>query len=125
MTIPLPLILSLLISAGLFPFFGFYVFLIPIVEVFIDLDGMIYYMLKNKELNPVKVFNSKKYKNQPVRILHSFEFLVLIIVLAFVSAKIFIPVLVAILIHYSFDIYLKSYQSKHGWFLINLLVKRA
>lgn len=98
------LIASLLLAAVLYPFYGLYS-LLALVGSLIDIDHYIFYVIKNRDLNPRKAYNfchNKTYLNI-FCILHNLEFIILLAALS-----LFIPVLfiaaISIAIHLLMDI---------------------
>lgn len=105
-------IISLVLVAILFPFFSFYSFIALIGGFLIDVDHLIFYYIKFRNLNFRRAHNYfknialkedfKRYK-KVVRIFHSIEFIILIIILSFYR-KIFFILLIGIIAHLTMDI---------------------
>ncbi len=105
-------IASLILAIILFPFFGFYSFIVLISGFFIDFDHILFYWFRFKSFNLNRAYNYfrditlkrdiKEYK-KVFRIFHSVEFITLISILTFYH-KIFLILLIGLIIHIIMDI---------------------
>jgi hypothetical protein len=105
-------------------FSGFVIFL---TSIFMDLDHVLLYYLDTKNLNPSKFMNySRKRKEcwrnisenesnlykKPHFILHGMEFLLLLLIFSFLHVF-FLWILIGILIHLFFDLFVLIYEKEH------------
>jgi len=106
------LIVSLILAIILFPFFGLYSFVALIGGFLIDVDHIILYWIRFKNLNLTKTYkyfreiginkDLEEYK-KTIRIFHSIEFIILIIIASFYH-KFFLILLISLIIHMIMDL---------------------
>ncbi|MBU1946857.1 MAG: hypothetical protein KKC54_07880 [Nanoarchaeota archaeon] len=106
------LIVSLILAAILFPFVGINSMIIIVGGVLIDLDHVIYYWIKFKDLNFKNAYNyckniaqteEFKKKKKVFMVFHSVEFIAMIIILSFYYPFLWMLV-VGIIVHLIMDI---------------------
>ncbi|MBU0628509.1 MAG: hypothetical protein KKC75_04920 [Nanoarchaeota archaeon] len=106
------LIVSLILAAILFPFVGINSLIIIVGGVLIDLDHVIYYWIRFKDINLKNAYNyckniaqteEFKKKKKVFMLFHSVEFIAIIIILSFYYTFLWMLV-VGIIVHLIMDI---------------------
>ena len=112
------IIASLILSALLFPFFGFSSLFILIGGFLIDIDHILFYWLRFKSLNIkrayqyCKALDLKKIKGKKVfMVFHSIELIVIISILSFYHI-IFLALSIGMLLHIAMDIFGEYFISR-------------
>ncbi|MBI3026472.1 hypothetical protein HYY70_00010 [Candidatus Woesearchaeota archaeon] len=87
-------LLSLILAAALYPFFGLNVWVVFAGGVLIDIDHYLFYIFKTKGLSPLKCYryftteameNNHKHINGNFLVFHTVEFLLIALALSFYS----------------------------------------
>ncbi len=103
------LITNTILAAVLFPFFGWISLLVFMGGFFIDVDHYIYYVLAKKKLslNQCREYYSKEQylleTHHVLVVAHTVEFLLLMIILSFMS-ELFVFILVGLILHIAMDL---------------------
>ena len=113
------LFISLILTLGLFPIYKWYVLIIPLVSILIDLDHIPHYFIKFRSLNLIKAYNYFKNKTEckDLAPLHTIEVLIILLILLFYS-KIILMFFLAALLHILLDIFEAVIKKKKRSFSI-------
>lgn len=113
------LIVSLILVVILFPFFGFYSFVVLISGFFIDVDHIIFYWIRFKSFDLKRTYGyfiglseDSEERKRVFRIFHSIELIILIAILSLYH-QIFAVLLAGFIVHLSMDINYKNSKSKN------------
>ena len=119
------LVVSIILSALLYPLFGWKVLLILISGVLIDIDHYFWYIYKYRKID---IFESYKFFIKPMNekdfksimgillIFHTVEFLTIMIVLSYFN-KIILIFTIGLLLHYALDLIYLYFVAER--FLVN------
>lgn len=139
MRTPVHLIVSLILSALLYPLFGWKVLLILISGVAIDIDHYFWYILKYKKVGLFSCYkhltvglekNNWKDALGALFIFHTIEFLLIIVIASFYSEYALI-LLIGLSVHYLLDFIWHCYVPKRmitnpsiiSWIFKNIIQK--
>ncbi len=129
MRVSIHVLVSVIICALLFPFYGWNVLFVIVGGVLIDIDHYLRYISLFKDVNLINAFkhhNSKiinaykhhnsaskntEYKGRDLCIFHTIEFLLLLAILSYFSIA-FLLITIGVLIHYLLDIISQVYLFK-------------
>lgn len=122
------LVVSLILAAILFPFFGLYSLFALVGGYLVDVDHLIFYWIKFKSLNIKQVYRyfrdivqrkDVEEHNTVIAVFHSLELMGLLIVLSFYHIVFFV-ILIGLIVHVILDM-IAIHQKFKVWIHLSLI----